>query len=49
MVSNTAKPLKYSRFLKKTIENQLAIALKKISAAIHFDIGRSIPVIAGLH
>ena len=34
---------------EKTIENQLAIALKKISAAIHFDIGRSIPVIAGLH
>lgn len=32
----------------KTIENQLSIALKKISAAIHFDIGRSIPVIAGL-
>ncbi len=24
---------------EKTIENQLAIALKKISAAIHFDIG----------
>jgi RNA polymerase sigma-70 factor (family 1) len=34
---------------EKTIENQLSIALKKISAAIHFDIGRSIPVIAGLH
>jgi RNA polymerase sigma-70 factor (family 1) len=34
---------------EKTIENQLAIALKKISSAIHFDIGRSIPVIAGLH
>ncbi len=34
---------------EKTIENQLAIALKKISAAVHFDIGRSIPVIAGLH
>jgi RNA polymerase sigma-70 factor (family 1) len=32
---------------EKTIENQLSIALKKISAAIHFDIGRSIPVIAG--
>jgi RNA polymerase sigma-70 factor (ECF subfamily) len=32
---------------EKTIENQMAIALKKISAAIHFDIGRSIPVIAG--
>ena len=32
---------------KKTIENQLAIALKKISASIRFDIGRSIPVIAG--
>ena len=34
---------------EKTIENQLSIALRKISAAIHFDIGRSIPVIAGLH
>jgi RNA polymerase sigma-70 factor (family 1) len=34
---------------EKTIENQLAIALRKISSAIHFDIGRSIPVIAGLH
>jgi RNA polymerase sigma-70 factor (family 1) len=34
---------------EKTIENQLSIALKKISAAVHFDIGRSIPVIAGLH
>ena len=34
---------------EKTIENQLSIALKKISAAIHFDIGRSIPVIASLH
>jgi RNA polymerase sigma-70 factor (family 1) len=34
---------------EKTIENQLSIALKKISAAIRFDIGRSIPVIAGLH
>jgi RNA polymerase sigma-19 factor, ECF subfamily len=33
---------------EKTIENQLSIALKKISAAIHFDIGRSIPVIASL-
>jgi RNA polymerase sigma-70 factor (family 1) len=32
---------------EKTIENQLSIALKKISSAIHFDIGRSIPVIAG--
>jgi RNA polymerase sigma-70 factor (family 1) len=32
---------------EKTIENQLAIALKKISNSIHFDIGRSIPVIAG--
>ena len=32
---------------EKTIENQLAIALKKISSSIHFDIGRSIPVIAG--
>ena len=32
---------------EKTIENQLAIALKKISASIHFDIRRSIPVIAG--
>lgn len=32
---------------EKTIENQLAIALKKISAAIHFDISRSIPLIAG--
>jgi RNA polymerase sigma-70 factor (ECF subfamily) len=34
---------------EKTIENQLSIALKKISASIHFDIHRSIPVIAGLH
>jgi RNA polymerase sigma-70 factor (family 1) len=34
---------------EKTIENQLSIALKKISAAIPFDIGRSIPVIAGIH
>lgn len=34
---------------EKTIENQLSIALRKISSAIHFDIGRSIPVIAGLH
>jgi RNA polymerase sigma-70 factor (ECF subfamily) len=34
---------------EKTIENQLSIAVKKISASIHFDIGRSIPVIAGLH
>jgi RNA polymerase sigma-70 factor (family 1) len=34
---------------EKTIENQLSIALKKISTAVHFDIGRSIPVIAGLH
>jgi len=34
---------------EKTIENQLAIALKKISVAVRFDIGRSIPVIAGLH
>jgi RNA polymerase sigma-70 factor (family 1) len=34
---------------EKTIENQLSIALKKISAAIHFDICRSIPVIAGVH
>jgi RNA polymerase sigma-70 factor (family 1) len=34
---------------EKTIENQLSIALKKISYAIHFDIGRSIPVIAGSH
>ena len=34
---------------EKTVENQLAIALRKISAAVHFDIGRSIPVIAGLH
>jgi RNA polymerase sigma-70 factor (family 1) len=33
---------------EKTIENQLSIALKKISAAIPFDIGRSIPVIAGI-
>jgi RNA polymerase sigma-70 factor (family 1) len=32
---------------EKTIENQMSIALKKISSAIHFDIGRSIPVIAG--
>ena len=31
---------------EKTIENQLAIALKKISATIRFDITRSIPVIA---
>ena len=30
---------------EKTIENQLSIALKKISASIHFDIHRSIPVI----
>ncbi len=34
---------------EKTIENQLAIALKKINATIHFDIQRSIPVIAGQH
>jgi RNA polymerase sigma factor (sigma-70 family) len=34
---------------EKTIENQISIALKKIGSAIHFDIGRSIPVIAGLH
>lgn len=34
---------------EKTIENQLSIALKKISASIHFDIRRSIPVIAGFH
>jgi len=34
---------------EKTVENQLAIALRKISAVVHFDIGRSIPVIAGLH
>jgi RNA polymerase sigma-70 factor (ECF subfamily) len=34
---------------EKTIENQLAIAMKKISHSIHFDIGRSIPVIAGYH
>jgi RNA polymerase sigma-70 factor (family 1) len=34
---------------EKTIENQLSIALKKISSAIHFDIGRSIPVVAGIH
>jgi RNA polymerase sigma-70 factor (family 1) len=32
---------------EKTIENQLAIALKKISASIQFDISRSIPVILG--
>jgi RNA polymerase sigma-70 factor (family 1) len=32
---------------EKTIENQLSIALKKISASIQFDILRSIPVIAG--
>jgi RNA polymerase sigma-70 factor (family 1) len=32
---------------EKTIENQLSIALKKISASIRFDIRRSIPVIAG--
>jgi len=32
---------------EKTIENQLSIAVKKISAVVHFDIGRSIPVIAG--
>jgi RNA polymerase sigma-70 factor (family 1) len=32
---------------EKTIESQLTIALRKISSAIHFDIGRSIPVIAG--
>ena len=32
---------------EKTIENQLAIALKKISSAIHFDISRSIPLIVG--
>jgi RNA polymerase sigma-70 factor (family 1) len=32
---------------EKTIENQLSIALKKISAAIRFDIHRSVPVIAG--
>lgn len=31
----------------KTVENQLAIALKKISAAIHFDICRSIPLLTG--
>lgn len=34
---------------EKTIENQLSIALKKISGSIQFDIRRSIPVIAGLH
>jgi len=32
---------------EKTIENQLAIALKKINAVIHFDIYRSIPLGAG--
>jgi RNA polymerase sigma-70 factor (family 1) len=32
---------------EKTIENQLAIAMKKISASIQFDITRSIPVILG--
>jgi len=32
---------------EKTIENQLAIALKKISTSIQFDISRCIPVIAG--
>ena len=32
---------------EKTIENQLAIAIKKISKAINFNIHRSIPVIAG--
>jgi RNA polymerase sigma-70 factor (ECF subfamily) len=31
----------------KTVENQLAIALKKISATIRFDICRSIPFVAG--
>lgn len=31
---------------EKTIENQLAIALKKIAAVIHFDIRRSIPLVA---
>ncbi len=31
----------------KTIENQLAIALKKINTAIHFDICRSIPLSVG--
>jgi RNA polymerase sigma-70 factor (ECF subfamily) len=30
----------------KTIENQLAIALKKISSAVHFDIYRSIPLVS---
>ncbi len=31
----------------KTIENQLAIALKKLSAAIHFDVVRSVPLSVG--
>jgi RNA polymerase sigma-70 factor (family 1) len=32
---------------EKTIENQLAIAIKKISKAINFDVRRSVPVITG--
>jgi RNA polymerase sigma-70 factor (ECF subfamily) len=32
---------------EKTVENQLAIALKKINAVIHFDIYRTIPLGAG--
>ena len=31
----------------KTVENQLAIALKKISASINFDLSRTLPVTAG--
>ena len=33
---------------EKTVENQLAIALKKINLVIHFDIYRSIPLSAGI-
>jgi RNA polymerase sigma-70 factor (ECF subfamily) len=36
------------RVSEKTIENQLAIALKKINLVIHFDIYRSIPLSAGI-
>ena len=34
---------------EKTIENQLAIALKKISSVVRFDISRSIPLTANFH
>jgi DNA-binding CsgD family transcriptional regulator len=31
----------------KTVENQLAIALRKISVSINFDLSRSLPVPLG--